>query len=83
MRRACFATLVPLPRKEHSDPEARLSEGGLSLSSSGNAKLLLPPWPEPEKLPGMSALGLQRALGLGNYKTVWAILHKLRRATGG
>jgi transposase-like protein len=29
---------------------------------------------------GMSALGLQRALGLGSYKTAWALLHKLRRA---
>ena len=29
---------------------------------------------------GISALGLMRALGLGSYKTAWAILHKLRRA---
>ncbi|MGH9452199.1 MAG: IS1595 family transposase, partial [Terriglobia bacterium] len=29
---------------------------------------------------GISALGLQRGLGLGSYKTAWAILHKLRRA---
>lgn len=29
---------------------------------------------------GMSALGLQRVLGLGSCKTAWAILHKLRRA---
>jgi len=29
---------------------------------------------------GVSALGLQRVLGLGSYKTAWAILHKLRRA---
>jgi transposase-like protein len=29
---------------------------------------------------GVSALGLQRALGLGSYKTAWAVLHKLRRA---
>jgi transposase-like protein len=29
---------------------------------------------------GMSALGLQRVLGLGSYKTAWAMLHKLRRA---
>ena len=28
---------------------------------------------------GVSALGLQRVLGLGNYKTAWALLHKLRR----
>jgi len=29
---------------------------------------------------GVSALGLQRALGLGSYRTAWAWLHKLRRA---
>ena len=29
---------------------------------------------------GISALGLQRALGLNRYETAWAILHKLRRA---
>jgi transposase-like protein len=29
---------------------------------------------------GVSALGLQRVLGFGNYKTAWAMLHKLRRA---
>lgn len=28
---------------------------------------------------GVSALGLQGALGVGNYKTAWAMLHKLRR----
>ena len=29
---------------------------------------------------GVSALGLQRQLGLGSYETAWAWLHKLRRA---
>jgi transposase-like protein len=29
---------------------------------------------------GLSALGLQRVLGLGSYRTAWAMLHKLRRA---
>jgi transposase-like protein len=29
---------------------------------------------------GVSALGLQRALGLASYQTAWAWLHKLRRA---
>jgi len=29
---------------------------------------------------GVSALGLQRALGLGSYQTAWCWLHKLRRA---
>jgi transposase-like protein len=29
---------------------------------------------------GVSAIGLQRMLGLGSYRTAWACLHKLRRA---
>lgn len=29
---------------------------------------------------GVSALGLQRVLGMGSYETAWAWLHKLRRA---
>jgi len=29
---------------------------------------------------GVSALGLQRVLGFGSYRTAWALLHKLRRA---
>jgi len=29
---------------------------------------------------GVSALGLQRTLGLGSYETAWTCLHKLRRA---
>jgi len=28
---------------------------------------------------GTSAMGIQRVLGLGSYKTAWALLHKLRR----
>jgi hypothetical protein len=30
---------------------------------------------------GVSALLLQRQLGLGNYETAWMMLHKFRRAT--
>ena len=29
---------------------------------------------------GVSAIGLQRVLGLGSYKTAWTVMHKLRRA---
>ncbi|MCX5790272.1 MAG: IS1595 family transposase [Elusimicrobia bacterium] len=29
---------------------------------------------------GISALGLQRTLGLGSYRAAWTLLHKLRRA---
>lgn len=29
---------------------------------------------------GVSAMGMQRALGIGSYRTAWTCLHKLRRA---
>jgi len=37
-------------------------------------------WYVTEESGGVSALSLQRALGLGSYETAWAMLHKLRRA---
>ena len=37
-------------------------------------------WQEAARKNGVSALGLQRVLGLGNYRTAWSLLHKLRRA---
>ena len=37
-------------------------------------------WYVTSQKPGASALGLQRVLGLGSYRSAWALLHKLRRA---
>lgn len=37
-------------------------------------------WYVTSQKPGASALGLQRLLGLGSYRSAWAMLHKLRRA---
>ena len=37
-------------------------------------------WQVTSQKNGMSALGLQRVLGLGSYQTAWTWLHKLRRA---
>jgi hypothetical protein len=37
-------------------------------------------WQVTSQKNGISALGLQRVLELGSYKTAWAMLHKLRRA---
>jgi len=37
-------------------------------------------WQVTSQKNGVSALGLQRELGLGSYKTAWTMLHKLRRA---
>ena len=37
-------------------------------------------WQVTSQKNGISALGLQRVLGFGSYKTAWTVLHKLRRA---
>mgnify|MGYP001567637624 FL=1 len=37
-------------------------------------------WHVTQQKSGVSALGLQRVLGLGSYRTAWTWLHKLRRA---
>lgn len=37
-------------------------------------------WQVTSQKNGVSAMGLQRVLGLGSYKTAWTVLHKLRRA---
>lgn len=37
-------------------------------------------WEVTQQKSGASALGLQRVLGLGSYRTAWSWLHKLRRA---
>src|SRR6266496_2275177 len=37
-------------------------------------------WEVTHQKSGASALGLQRVLGLGSYRTAWSWLHKLRRA---
>lgn len=37
-------------------------------------------WQVASQKNGTSAMGLQRVLGLGSYKTAWAMLHKLRLA---
>jgi hypothetical protein len=37
-------------------------------------------WYNTNEKHGVSALGLQRLLGLGSYQTAWAMLHRYRRA---
>lgn len=37
-------------------------------------------WQVASQKNGISAMGLQRVLGLGSYKTAWTLLHKLRLA---
>jgi transposase-like protein len=40
-------------------------------------------WQVTSQKNGISAMGLQRVLGLGSYQTAWMMLHKLRRAMVG
>ena len=49
----------------HAEASLRLVSGDVVCDQSEN---------------GASALGLQRVLGLGSYRTAWSWLHKLRRA---
>ena len=37
-------------------------------------------WDLTNQKQGVSALGLQRVLGLGGYQTAWTMLHQFRRA---
>ena len=37
-------------------------------------------WQMTSQKHGVSALGVQRSLGLGSYQTAWAILHRYRTA---
>jgi hypothetical protein len=65
---------------------------GLRVSELGDGRNHLPGHPEAARplvsgdwavtsqKHGVSAIGLQRKLGLGSYDTVWTWLHKLRRA---
>ena len=37
-------------------------------------------WETTSQKHGVSALGIQRSLGLGSYQTAWAMLHRYRKA---
>ena len=52
-----------------------VTESANPATRSGQAQ-----WWVTNQKSGVSALGLQRALGLGSYKTAWTWLHKLHRA---
>ena len=60
---------------------SNIGDGGDDLR--GHSKAIAPfqaMWYVTNQKHGVSALGLQRILGLGSYQTAWAWLHKLRRA---
>src|SRR5271167_3042655 len=57
-------------------------DGGDDISGHAHSfEGLVPPlWWMTSQKNGVSALGLQRVLGLGSYQTAWCWLHKPRRA---
>ena len=62
-------------------PAPGLRHGGNDLSGrTAVADAVVPGHVVCDKKNGVSALGVQRVLGLGSYQTAWAWLHKLRRA---
>src|SRR5229473_6404725 len=67
--------VCPMCRRQVSATAGTLFEGTRKLRH-----WFLGAWEVTSQKYGASALGLQRALGLGSYETAWAWLHKLRRA---
>lgn len=84
------------PRCQHDEPWLRSNGlyecAGCGLQTSVTAGTILQDTKKPLQLwframwhvtsqkYGANALGLQRVLGLGSYRTAWSWLHKLRRA---
>ena len=68
-------SVCPTCRRQVSATAGTLFEGTRKLRH-----WFLAAWEVTNPKYGTSALGIQRALGLGSYETAWAWLHKLRRA---
>jgi hypothetical protein len=72
------AGAVALPRVPGADIADRWD--GLSGHPKAVTHGFMAMWYVTNQKNGVSALGLQRVLGLGSYETAWTWLHKLRRA---
>jgi len=68
-------SICPTCRRQVSATAGTIFEGTRKLRH-----WFLAAWEVTSQKYGASALGIQRALGLGSYETAWAWLHKLRRA---
>lgn len=70
-----------LPRCRAGDRQISLTAGTVVQDTRKPLRLwFLAMWFVTSHKNGVSALGLQRVLGLGSYETAWTWLHKLRRA---
>ncbi len=67
--------ICPTCRRQVSATAGTVFEGTRKLRH-----WFLAAWEVTSQKYGANALGLQRTLGLGSYKTAWSWLHKLRRA---
>ena len=93
---AALAGRVPLPALRWASwvavEQRSLGVFGLRAAGFGHGRDDLPPHSAPLRLwfgaawemtsqkQGVSALGIQRSLGLGSYQTAWAMLHRYRKA---
>ena len=68
-------SVCPTCRRQVSATAGTIFEGTRKLRH-----WFLAAWEVTSQKYGASALGIQRALGVGSYETAWAWLHKLRRA---
>lgn len=66
---------------QHRDFQSSVTAGTIFHDSRKPLRLWLRAiWYVTNQKQGISALGLQRLLGLGSYQTAWTWLHRLRRA---
>ena len=83
---ACGATEVwekqsPLYRCAHCHHDFSVTSGTLFAATHKPLRMWFEAiWHATDQKAGVSALGLQRVLGLGSYRTAWNWLHKLRKA---
>jgi transposase-like protein len=72
---------VPFYRCAHCGHDFTVTSGTLFADTHKPLRLWFEAiWEVTHQKSGASALGLQRVLGLGSYRTAWSWLHKLRRA---
>lgn len=79
--RKAWYTKRNLYRCEHCDFQVSITAGTIFQSTRKSLRLWFRAmWYVTNQKNGVNALGLQRALGLTRYETVWTWLHKLRVA---
>lgn len=77
----CWMTARGLYHCRSCDHQASVTAGTLFMDTHLPLRLWFEAmWQITSQKYGASALGLQRVLGLGSYRTAWNLLHKLRRA---